>query len=122
MYLRAARRCSGTCYLEEESKGAQLAWRRRRFAGTEEGSWKVHREGLYFLSSVTVLHVLPLKELVTARGCSNTGKKPAQTLTQQEQAGWLGTFRFGSLREKGSVTSRLSTVSFKVSLRQLVRS
>lgn len=48
----------------------------------------MHREDSYFLSSVTVLHVLPLKEMVTARGHSNTGKKPAQTSTQPG-ASWV---------------------------------
>lgn len=28
--LRAARHCRGVCYLEEGSKGAQVAWRRKR--------------------------------------------------------------------------------------------
>lgn len=60
----------------------------------------MHREDSYFLSSVTVLHVLPSKEIVTARGHSNTCKKPAQTLTQQEQAGWLRTSNLGPLEQR----------------------
>lgn len=61
-------------YLEKESEQAQVAWRRKKLGWYWRDSWRVHREGLYFLDSLTVL-VLPSKKMLTAEGHSNTGEK-----------------------------------------------
>lgn len=63
------------CYLEEVSKQAQVAWRRKKFGWHWRDSWRVHREGLYFLNSLTVFLFLFSKKMLTAEGQNNTGEK-----------------------------------------------
>lgn len=61
--------------LEEENKQAQVTWRRKKCDWYWGDGWRVQKEGLYFLNSLTVLLVLPSRKMLTAEGHSNPGKK-----------------------------------------------